>query len=404
MTVLRFLSSMGAIALAVLTYSGQMKSLPYMGWIPIDLTVLTAAIVVGCSAILFFFKTIQPSISAPLGLWACFLIPAFTVATNGYGTQKLLTLFTFTLITVIAPFFLLQTERQGVTFLGTLVVLSCFVGVTSFQNGALDSLTGSTFDDINPISLSRMMGTGLVILVIFAFARDRRMLWRVLMLVMACGLLVVIFASGRRGPVLAVIVGITVAFAFAPAFSRHRIRTILSGLVALAIAGRFAISSGSAGSERVLSFFVGEEDASTTAREQIWNQAIDIAKSNPFGVGWASFPQHSDLGTMVSDSGRMYPHNIFLEGFVEGGWLVGSILLVFVVLASLRLRRLATTQTLSVFLGILGFTLTNAMVSGDINDQKLMWVALGLAFALRRETSESTQRTGKLGQKTIAIN
>lgn len=384
----RFFDFVGAVALGVLAYSGQLKLLPTMGWNPVDLTLLAGAITIGCSIIFFLSKRPSLGILVPTGLWICFLFPAFSVADTSYGTQKLLTLFTFTLIVALAPFFVLRTEQQRRFFLGTLIALACFVAVTSYQGGALESLTGSTFEDISPIGLSRVMGTGVVVLLIFVFSGGIRAVWRVTMLVMASGLLVVIFASGRRGPVLAIVVGVLLALAFAPAFHKHRIRTFFVGLIALIGAGWYALSRGSAGSERVFSFLTGEQDASTSAREYIWAEALDLVASHPAGVGWAAFPQYADVGTMTSASGRMYPHNLFLEGFVEAGWLVGTLLLVFSVAAVLRLRKLAITPTLAACLGLLGFTLTNAMVSGDVNDQKLMWIILSLAFVLTRRPSE----------------
>lgn len=384
----RLLGSVGAIALAVLTYSGQVKYLPAMSWLPVDLTLLTAAMALGCSVLLFCSKRPALGIRVVLGMWWCFLFPVFLIAPTPYGTQKVLTLFTFTIISVSAPFFVLRTEQQRRVFLTTLVVLAAVVGVLSYQAGALDSLTGSTFSDISPISISRLMGTGVVVLLVFAFAKGTKVLWRIAMFAAASGLLLMIFASGRRGPVLAVVVGVVMALAVAPVFRKYRVRALGAGLAALAAAGWYSVQGGSAGSERVLSFLNGEEDASTLAREQIWDEAFSIMVRYPQGIGWGSFPQHADVSQLTNDDRRMYAHNLFLEGFVEGGWIVGSLLLVFVIAAVYRLRKHATTPSLATFLGLAGFALTNAMVSGDINDQKLMWVVLGLAFVLKTEAQE----------------
>lgn len=384
----RLLGFVGAIALAVLTYSGQVKWLPGMSWLPVDLTLLTAAVALGCSGLLFLSKLPTRGILVVLGLWWCFLFPAFMLAPTPYGTQKLLTLFTFTMTAVIAPFFVLRTEQQRRVFLTTLVVLAAVVGIVSYQAGALDSLTGSTFDEISPISLARLMGTGVVVLLVLAFAKHTKALWRIAMFAAASGLLLMIFASGRRGPVLAVVVGVVMALAFAPVFRKYRVRAMLAGVLALAAAGWYSVQGGTAGAERVLSFFNGEEDASTAAREYIWDEAFSITAWYPQGIGWGSFPQYADVNQMTRGDRRMYAHNLFLEGFVEGGWIVGALLLVFVVAAVHRLRKHATTPALAAFLGLAGFTLTNAMVSGDINDQKLMWVVLGLAFVLKTEAQE----------------
>lgn len=378
----RFLGFLGAIALAVLTYGGQIKTLPGMGWLPVDLTLLTAAVVFGCSLLLFFSKRPAPGIFVVLGLWWFFLFPAFMIAPTPYGTQKVLTLFTFTLVSAIGPFFVLRHEQQRRVFLTTLAILAIVVGIMSYQAGALDSLTGSAFAAINPIGLSRLMGTGVVVLLVLAFAKSTKFIWRLAMFAAASGVLLMIFASGRRGPVLAVVVGVVVALALAPVFRKYRIRALVAGVLALGFAGWYSIKDGSAGAERVLSFLNGEADASTAARNQIWDYAFSIAGQYPQGIGWGSFPRYANVSQMTNEDGRMYPHNLFLEGFVEGGWIVGGVLLMFVIIAFRRLQKHATTPALATFLGLLAFALTNALVSGDFNDQKLMWVALGLAFAL----------------------
>ncbi|WP_457948330.1 O-antigen ligase family protein [Pseudarthrobacter sp. alpha12b] len=378
----RFLGFIGAIALAVLTYGGQVKTLPGMGWIPIDLTLLTAAVTLGCSALLLFATRPGPRIFVVLGLWWFFLFPIFLLTPTPYGTQKVLTLFTFTLVSAIAPFFVLRTTQQRRVFLGALVILAVVVGIMSYQAGALDSLTGSAFADINPIGISRLMATGAVILLVLAFAKGIGTLRRLVMFAAASGLLMMIFASGRRGPVLAVVVGVVVALAFAPAFRKYRVRALVAGVTALVFAGWYSIQDGSAGAERVLSFLNGEQDASTAARNQIWDHAYSLLLQYPQGVGWGSFPRYADVSQFTNSDGRMYPHNLFLEGLVEGGWLVGAALLLFVVIAARRLLKNATTPQLATFLGLFAFALTNALVSGDVNDQKLMWVTLGLAFVL----------------------
>lgn len=331
---------------------------------------------------MFLTKGPTPRILVILGLWWCFLFPAFMIAPTPYGMQKVLTLFTFTLITAASPFFILRTEQQRRLFLITLVVLSAVVGVMSYQAGALESLTGSAFSDISPISISRLMGTGVVVLLVLAFAKGTKVIWRFAMFAAASGLLLMIFASGRRGPVLAVVVGVVAALALAPVFRKYRVRALVAGVLALGAAGWYSIQDGSAGSERVLSFLNGDEDASTVARGQIWDGAFSIIGAHPQGIGWGSFPQFADVSQMTNGDRRMYAHNLFLEGYVEGGWIIGSLLLLFVIVAIRRMQKHATTPALATFLGLLAFALTNAMVSGDINDQKLMWVVLGLAFVL----------------------
>lgn len=371
----------GAAFLAVLVYSGQMKTLPGLSWLPVDLTVI-AGVLVALSIVgaVYHQQWIDKRIFWMLGLWVLFLIPVASFASNGYGFQKIATLVTFTLFCAVGPFFLLRTDAQRRAFLMGLIVIGGILSLASFAGGLLTSETGTAIEGLNPIGASRAMATGAVIMLFYGLSRGRPAASRWFWILAAAAVTLLLFASGRRGPVLALAVAVVITVALAPAFRAHRGRSILLALLAGAGALWAVIRSDSMGADRIFDSLGGAGDASTSARTYIWGEALEIMSSTPFGIGWGQFPLHAMVPTMTTMEGRMYPHNLVLEVFTEAGWVVGLALLVVLVVACFRAVRGATDSTMTVFLALTVYSGVNAMVSGDVNDQKLLWVALAVAM------------------------
>lgn len=88
-----------------------------------------------------------------------------------------------------------------------------------------------------------------------------------------------------------------------------------------------------------------------------------------------------------------HPHNLFLEVLVEGG-LVGLILLVMLLATALRpvsMARLRTDPFALCSLMLFANAFLNAMVSGDLPDNRTMFLMLGLLalFTIHRPGPES---------------
>jgi len=113
-------------------------------------------------------------------------------------------------------------------------------------------------------------------------------------------------------------------------------------------------------------------------RAYLYDQGRTLALDHPFGVGAGGFDPNSDT---------LYPHNILLELASEEG-LLGVVLVAALVVAAWRTRarfrigRLSPEATLTG--ALLVFTLTEAFVSFDLNENRLLWFALGLSLAIPR--------------------
>lgn len=132
---------------------------------------------------------------------------------------------------------------------------------------------------------------------------------------------------------------------------------------------------------RVLTTEIGQ---SALERFNLYHMAIDLWADSPI---WGHGP--GQFGSKVTgEDVRLYPHNIFLELGVETG-IVG--VMIFISLVGYTLGKgfqflCHSKGTIRIvvryLLAACSFMLLNAMVSGDINDNRLLFTFIGLTGAL----------------------
>jgi O-antigen ligase len=114
------------------------------------------------------------------------------------------------------------------------------------------------------------------------------------------------------------------------------------------------------------------------------------------GLGAGSFAKLS-----VGQDVRWYPHNFFIETFLEAGILAGLvlILIIFVQIREFLMLRKLYMQNKKIYEIILHstavfiFGLINSMFSGDLYTNRYIWVGLGLHISLMlKERTQSLIR------------
>lgn len=377
------MSAIGPIALAVLAYSGQLGASPILGWLPGNVTLMSWVVIV-VSFVLSVFTRQWVSLwtAVPLGLWLLFLFPVIQFVPGDYQDQKITGLLMFGLVCVIAPFELLRLHMQRVAFLAALAVFGVASGVLTLMGGQRAALAAGLSSDVllldgaNTIGTARLAGTGALILIAAALVIGRGRLGRRFWFVVAgLGLLVVMVATGSRGPLAGIIAGIAALILLVPAMRGRRFWSLILLGLGTATAYAWASSRGYVSSDRAFAWLAGERDTSTQAREHLWGMATDYISRNPIGTGWGGFSTIDGV-----PPGLGYPHNLFLEVFAEAGWIIGAVTLVFVTASLWRLMRRSSEPVAAIMFVLAVFALMNAMVSGDINDNRLLWILLGSAW------------------------
>lgn len=374
----------GETLLALFLTAGYVKADPSLAWIPGDLTVILAAaltIVLVRSFIRDHGRVSVVSIEVLL-LFALMLAGVFNMDWQAYGSEKLDRFYTLTLLAAIAPMFLVLQEQQLVRFFNALTVLG--LGMSAAALATLISnpshLLRVTAFGSNTIALGRAAGAAAVWLVILnSQKRLASPLATVLLLILGVALV----ASGSRGPLIATVVAATAVY-LSPGEQRYartlRVVAFACVLLGMITAERAALPQGSL--DRIESLLAGQPGESASDRAEALRASLARIPSAPLGIGFGGFTTKINLWP---GSDRQYPHNIIIEILLETGWAAG---LYFIWLVILGFRRLLHARWQShgrfgsdALLGFLIFSLMNALVSGDINDNRLLFTILALALS-----------------------
>ena len=291
---------------------------------------------------------------------------------------------------------LVGRNARAVRLLTTLwILLATVTSITLAQglsSGAADTAVGGriSLDARNgPISLGRDAATGILIAISFlltARSRGRQVLAFATLPVIS----IAFIASGSRGPVLGLIVGLAVLLALTLRERQARIRIVL--VVAGAVLGAILVTQLVPGQDvsRALSVLTGS--AGSNGRADIWGAAWNVFRAHPLlGVGTGSFA--------VYRPPELYPHNLFLEVGAELG-VVGLLVLAAVLVSGARSawRAYAAAspddrpQT-ALVAALLAATFVNAQFSGDITTNSDLWLLIGLALGLRERAAVSATAT-----------
>ncbi len=359
------------LALGGFVFAGDLKAGPLLSRLPVDLTLLTGAILAG-TVLLRWLRGARVASAAGLGLvlgWFLTFLPgAAATAATPYGTRKLATLATFSLLAATAPFFLVRDRADQAH---ALEGLACLCGVITLDalsgmgQGGLQRLAASGG---GTIALGRAAGF-LALAGAARFAAGGRT--APLHLALAAAGTVAALFSGSRGPMGGLALGLVLLLAAA---GRGRLR-LLAAAGASAAALHLSLALGPAGSlRRVADFLRGEFGASEAYRALAASSAWARIPGAPLGLGLGGFATQVDLDAGVA---RQYPHNLLLETTLEAGWACG---LATVALLGAALGRAWRSGEALLFAGV-GFWTLNALVSGDVNDNRPLFALLATALA-----------------------
>lgn len=153
---------------------------------------------------------------------------------------------------------------------------------------------------------------------------------------------------------------------FARAYRTYRVRAVI-GLIALAAVGYLYSTTlpASAGLGRIMNTLTGDNALAGDSRISIWADSLSRIVANPFGTGWGSFSINSYFS---------YPHNLLLEIGVEAGVVILAIIIALIAATLIKGAGVATDWQSTVMLCLFLFSLINALVSSDINGNRLLWV------------------------------
>lgn len=366
---------LAALALILLAFAGYIKGVPAISQVPVDLTFVGAALTGLLVGNRIFVDRRVPSVGSAgifiLGL--AFVVGVAGADWGGLGAEKVLKLFLLSGLSACGALVLLRNSAARRSWLVLVIVLGLVVAALgfAFPNQEVSEFGRLAVEGNNTIGSGRAIGAGAVVLSLLGLNSQRA---RYPFLALAVVLTALAFITGSRGPVLAIIIATVGATALSPV--RQRILRIALAVGAVLLSVLLAFRA-----DLVSSRLLSLDDNSADTRRQIWAESSALIGSNPLGIGWGNFGAFVQSGT-GQVSAAPYSHNILLEITVESGWLAGGVF-IFLLVTSLRsqVRAAATAQEIAM-LGLFLFFLVNATVSGDVIDNRGVWVAMGAALAV----------------------
>jgi O-antigen ligase len=353
-------------------------------------SLLIVAIIGGC-AILFiknrraYYNVGLPEVLLSLIFLIVFL-GLFHSKNLDYGILKTGLFF----IGVLVPFIMIQVFRYNAHLVKRLfkfgllfMVPATLASVVSLILGGASQWARFTFAGAGPVGFATGMGLA-VLLALLQVENSDSTLERISVFVFAIFSLLVLVTAATRGPVLFLLFAYSIHMLFFSKFSKSkRIVVFLSVFATLAF---FAT--------KVSSFLVYRlvalqgVEMSAVGRAMLWKTSILHLFDAPiFGLGTGSF--NSILFSGGKASGLIYPHNIFLEYYLELGIVGLSIFIAFLITITIRackalkdpfLSKLQKTMLQnSIILAI--YALSGAMVSGDFTN-RYAYIFPGLVLAL----------------------
>jgi O-antigen ligase len=372
--------------LTLYVWVGLYKDQSVVASSPVDVTLLLGLLLIVLCAYRWAcgrVKSVPLGLAAPLVAISALLVVSLSwTPSPGYGGEKAVKFVTLTLLATLAPFFLVQNERDVRRYFSWTVVLAMVTAVFTIINPPADDGRLTIGSEGNTIGISHVLCTAALILLVGALTDlIVRRGWAV---AGAIGLVAVAAAIGSRGPLLSLAFALLATGAVWLARVPRKLAPVLVAVVAAAAALPF-ISLPQDSSQR-LARAVRDPVTSfrTDPRYDTFSEAVTLIEHHPLvGVGTGGFQSVGTLAVPPED----YPHNMVLEVWAELGLLPLAILLASVVtlLAGLwrgawRHAHDASGRLLYVLIGFLLFNLFETLLTGDLNENRAFWGVFGLAW------------------------
>ena len=292
---------------------------------------------------------------------------------NEYGLIKFLN---FILITI--PISVIISERfsrkDAKTLIWVLFGISFMLLSISLINISSLAENRSGVLGGGPIILSRWLCLGAII----SFFHPKLKKYRIILFPL---FIIVALFTGSRGPIVSILITMTLYFFLNFRKLFWRFIVLLSLLISLVFITGFHNQLLEV--KTVSRVFMNVQDGgggkSTSGRTILFQTSIDEIIEYPLGVGFGNWEVYSKDRSTLSLKKLFYPHNLLLEILCEMGFVTSIIFILYVVFILLNtIIKLKNNVGLNILFYIFAFLLLNSMISGDLSDARLLFVVLSL--------------------------
>jgi O-antigen ligase len=318
---------------------------------------------------------------------------AYTTAPN-YGGVKLLRFLLIGTLFLYSGMVLARDEESFRRIASLFVLAACVTAcqmIFHLEHRAVGEET-----DITRIGAGWLLGMGILLLLGYPIVNNaRRYLCCVVVALplLSAGLI----ASASRGPMVSLAIALVLTmFWFAKKqFAAIRVWVAVL-LVGSSVASFFYLrhmdpDKYNAKLSEMIELSSGHSASGSGAKRlDFYSRTLAAIPENLWlgrGIGsWSVFYYGRDM--------RDYPHNLLLETTFEEGVVGASLLLLFLALLAMAIRRMliATDFQYGVLAGLLVYCFSVSMFSGDLDDNRLLWLWAGIILAVCRNAYLEAQR------------
>lgn len=355
--------------------AGNFKDLAFFSAIPVDLTLFLASITLAIVLYNVLKRGTIPraAVTTAVVFFLIVLPGALQAPASTYASEKVLYFLTLGTLALLTPIVLCRSRTDLDDLVWVLCGACSLVALTAILNPQASSdYEGAPILGVASSTIELGRAAGLVLIVAVVAMVTRRASWWV-----GVGFAVLggtaLLASGSRGPLAAAVAAILLGLVLAPG-RRSKLTVVAAVLVAGGVLWIGLLNAPEYARARIESVTAGTTDSSIGVRWILFQDALQGGIEDPVGLGWGGFASITPYPDIY------YPHNIVLEFLVEAGVLPTIAFIVWTSIAWWRARSAARDfPGLAAFV-LLTFTLVNAQVSGDVNDNRMFWASMGLAI------------------------
>ena len=382
------------LMVCALVVAGSVKAAPWFPELPVDLTLVAWA----GTILAMLVRGLRPGIGIPpfpramalaLPLVAIVVASAFWSLDREGGAAKALQFELVTMTAFVAPVVLIRSRAALVRLAYAFCGYGLLIALTTVETENLGEPLAAAGGNQIQAALYPAIAVVFICTYLALLARG---VSRLAVLAPLAILLPATFAAGSRGVFIGAVVVSGYIAGRAVLVSARRGRVLLAvGLATVGAVVLWPYLAGGAEDRYQQQLLSTNLERVVGERENLYRRGVYLAADNPIvGVGAGGFAYSSIVYERAE-----YPHNILLEFASEEGLAAAALFAALVIAAwRARLRSGLGANGPEVLLSgaLLLLFLSEAMVSFDINGNRGMWFALGLAFALRGLRPDAVER------------
>jgi O-antigen ligase len=387
-----------AAFLAVPIFASQFKGLPGLRSIEasVDLTLLSLCVAAFVIVLHSIFGTqrvqlVPGRFTGSSKQITAFFFFALIVAASylytpapQYGGEKLIRFLLIGAFFLLAPLYLINSDEDFRHFSFAFVVLAIVQAFVLFARAGRVSSMEDT--DVTRIGAGWVIGMAILLLLFFQVTETP--FWRKALTIVALSILVGgLVTSASRGAMFSTAIAASYLL-FKVYKGRSKVFVGIIAIAALACAGTafYFLRNMDSGkytekADEIIQMVEGHGSSGTAAQRLAFYQAAfrEIEQRPLLGLGvggWSVYYFGKDE--------RAYPHDLLLEITTEEG-LVGLVAFLIFIFAVYRASRELCDLTgphFAVLAGLLLFTLIATMFSGDLDDDRVLWLWSGMTLAV----------------------